>query len=346
MPDFRTPGMSAAPRTFAIRAVVAVAVTVIVATSAVLVAAALPDDAMHISMHTDTVAGGIDTGTSVVLNGDEIGSVSSVRADGNRFVVQLTLAPGYRDRPDVVTTALQVSYAPKNLFGISAVVLTTQPGGEPLSNNADFYPDTPVDSTLTTLLRSLSDLNTQAFSPYVSDILATANKATLGLLPVIGTVGRLATDIADTQKLSTAATMPQLAGVLRELNTTVTGLLPGLQRLMDWQGPKQPGYVDNANRALALAGAVTIPQIDDLLGENLGQAMPLVPPLKQIVTRIQRTFPDSHRNGLEIAMLIERIRGALPTGPGGTPVLNVDVVLKGIPGVTAALESLSTGGRG
>ncbi|GAB20373.1 Mce family protein [Gordonia effusa NBRC 100432] len=345
MTDFRTPGMSASPRTFAIRAVVAVVAAVVVIVSAIFISAALPDDAMRISMHTDVLAGGIDTGTSVVLHGDEIGSVSSVRADGNSFVVGLTLLPSYRDRPDVLTTALQVAYAPKNLFGISAVILTAQPGGDPLSNNSDFYPDTPVDSTLTTLLRSLSDLNTKALTPYVGDILATANKATLGLLPVMGTVSRLATDIADTQKLSTAATLPRLANVLRELNTTVTGLIPGLKKLMDWRGPQRPGYVDNANNAFGLAGAVTLPQIDDLLGENFGQVMPLVPALRQIVTRIQQTFPDSHRNGLEIAMLIERIRGALPAGPGGTPVLNVDVVLKGIPGISAALQSLTAGGR-
>ncbi|NMO00733.1 hypothetical protein HH308_05825 [Gordonia sp. TBRC 11910] len=345
MTDFRTPGMAASPATFAKRAVIAIIVTAILVIGAVVVTAMLPDDNMHIAMHTDVVAGGIEPGTAVVLNGDEIGQVASVRADGTKFVVGLTINPAYRDRKDVLTSAMQVTYAPKNLFGIGAVELTAQPGGDPLSNDADFYPDTPVDSTLTTLLRGLSDLQTEAFAPYVSDILSNANKATMGLLPVIGTVSELATEIADTQKLPTSVTMPQMAALLSGLNATTVAALPGLRSLMSWQAAQRPGFIDKANDGLGAAYSTLLPIINDILGKDIGQTMPLVPALTQIVARIQQSFPDSYDNGLEIAALIERIRRAMPAGADGRPMLNVDVVLRGIPGVTAALTSPTGGHR-
>lgn len=339
MTDFRAPGMAASRRTFAVRGLIGVVVIGAVLVLTAVIVAVLPTDEITVRMHADSVAGGINPGSTVVLNGAEIGTVQSITAQGpEQFTLALAVDKQYADRPDVFTDAMTVTYAPKNLFGIAAVVLTTGEGGKPLRAGSDFYPDSPVDSTLTVLLRNLSDLQSEAFAPYMSDILASAGNAVDGLVPVLGTVGEIAARLASTAPLPPSSTLPQLAATVATLPDVVRGALPGVDALLAWTGPDKPGYVDRQDTATAYLSEATLPQLGRVLGEQeLGALMPLVPTLTEILDRVRATFPDARRNGLEIAQLIAQVRRALPNGPDGRPVLNVDVVLAGVPGVSAAL---------
>lgn len=338
MTNFRTPGMSASLHTHARRALVSVAVFGVVLVVGIIGYQMLPENTIRINMHTDVVAGGIRPGTTVMLNGTEIGTVGSITAEAaDRDLVTLDIGKAYAGRGDVLTSAMEVTYAPKNLFGISAVVLSTRPGGTALRAGSDLFPETPSDATLTTLLHNLSDLDRKAFQPYMSDVLASVNTATLGLLPVIGTVSQLATDIADTQKLSTASTLPPLADLLGELPGALADVLPAVKKLTEWEGPARPGYVESQDAALGDLVDTTAPELGKVLGPDaIGTLMPLMPTVVAITRRVHQTFPDSRRNGLELATLIERVRNSLPQGPNG-PVLTVDVALRGVPGISAAL---------
>ncbi|GAB17975.1 Mce family protein [Gordonia effusa NBRC 100432] len=338
MPDFRAPGMSAPRRVFARRAAFFLAASCVVLLAAILVLKVLPDNKTVVTMHTDTLAGGIVNGAAVMLNGAEVGTVTElVKVAPGKYEITLAIDDGFLKTPGLLSSATQVTYAPKNLFGIAAVVLKSQPGGEPIANGDDFYPDEPVDATLTTLLRNLNDLQTDAFDPYMGDILRSANQATMGLLPIIGVLGKLATDIADTQKIPTAKSLPQFKELIARLRDTTGVVLPSLMSLVHWDAPQRPGYVEKQYNGLSYVSTTTMDDVGNLLSnKELGGLLVVAPTGVQLVDRILKTFPEARKNGIQIATLIDRINAALRPGPQG-PVMTVDVVLAGIPGVAAAL---------
>ncbi|MDY6809157.1 MAG: MlaD family protein [Actinomycetota bacterium] len=344
MAEFRIPGMSADTATYRRRALAFLAATVVVVGAVVVVDRAIPSDSIRITMSTSTVAGGIQRGASVVINGSQVGRVADVTTpEPDTFEVAMELDPERLGDSDILTDTAMVSYAPENLFGIAAVVLYGQPGGAPLHDGSNFSPPEPEDATLTTLLQNLSELQNEAFDPYVGGVLDIANQATGGLLPLFGAIGQIAGDIADTQVVTPAETLPQYTQLIGQVRGAVDDLLPPIKQIMDWQAPRAPGYLEASEKGLSATAGPFVDDLTRLLGPDaLGMTEPLMPVLTQIIQRVQQTFPDSRRNGIQIATLIERLRRSLPDTPDG-PVLNVDLVLRSAPGLAAALR-LPTGG--
>ena len=345
MAEFRIPGMSADTATYRRRALAFLAASVVFVGAVVVIDRAIPSDSIRITMSTSSVAGGIQRGASVVLNGSQVGRVADVTTPApDAYEIALDLDPERMGAStDILTDTAMVSYAPENLFGIAAVVLYGQPGGAPLHDGSSFSPPEPEDATLTTLLHNLSDLQNEAFDPYVGGVLDIANQATGGLLPLFGAIGQIASDFADTQVVTPAETLPQYTQLIGQVRGAVDDLLPPIKQIMDWQAPRAPGYLEASEKGLSATAGPFVDDLTRLLGPDaLGMTAPLMPVLTEIIGRVQQTFPDSRRNGIQIATLIERLRRSLPDTPDG-PVLNVDVVLKSTPGLAAALQ-LPTGG--
>ncbi|MFT4088031.1 MAG: hypothetical protein QM658_12970 [Gordonia sp. (in: high G+C Gram-positive bacteria)] len=340
MPDYRAPGMAADKQTYVRRAVIAIIAAAVLAGAAIVVAKSMPDDAYRLTMRTDTLAGGIEKGTGVVVNGSEIGTVESVAADKQgEFVLGLALDKKRLSNPQVITSTTRLTYAPKNLFGIAAVVLDSQPGGDPVRSGGTFSPDTPADATLTTMLRQLSDLQGDAFDPYVGDLLAQADKVSMAMLPVLDIAGRMTDLILETESIPAEKSLPQLAGIINALPPGLDNILGSVDRLVQWPGMRRGGadFLQRERAGINMATTESLPAAARLLGpEGLGQLMPLMPQVQPLLDRILESSPNARKNGLQIRQLIYNLNKALPT-IDGRPVLKVDVVLRGMPGPTAAL---------
>ncbi|MGO3326409.1 hypothetical protein [Gordonia sp. (in: high G+C Gram-positive bacteria)] len=349
MTEFRIPGMSASAGAYRNRALITIAAVVAATAATVVGLRAVPDGTTEITVRASSVAGGIRPGAAVVLNGSEVGVVSDIDAPApDSYALTLDLSG---DRADdalaVLTDRTVVSYAPKNLFGISAVVLTSQSGGTAMQNGSTLDAGEPEDATMTTLLRKLSDVQNEAFDPYMSDILTVAAKATDGLLPILGVAGQIMSDVAETQVVSPRTTLPQFAQLVAGVRGTFDDLLPPIRRLMHWQAPRREGFSELAEQGLSFTEGPVMDEVTALLSDSeLGQTAPLMPVLTALFDRVNATFPDSRTNGIQIATLIERLRTALPAGPGGKPVLTVDAVLESAPGLKAALGRPPAHGRG
>ena len=340
MTDFRTPGMAAGPRVFRRRALLFLAASVVAIVGLTLVLRNLPESGYRIQMQTDSVAGGIGKGSPVVLNGGDVGTVDDVEVTGpDRYVLTLKMNPErISEGSDVLTDNAHVGYSPENLFGISAVVMRSQDGGTPLKNGSSFRVEDPEDATLTTLLKDLNDLQNEAFDPYVSDLLNIADRATRGLLPILGAAGQVANDIAETQVVSPRQTLPQFTELVSGVTGTVDDLLPPIRQIMEWDAPQEPGYLERSEAGLSFTATTIIEDVERILGPSgLGQTAPLMPVLTDLVDRVRETFPDSRRNGIQIATLIERLGDVFVDTPSG-PVPTVDVVVTSAPGLAAALN--------
>lgn len=332
--------MAADRATYVRRAVYALIGAVVVAIVAGVVTAMLPDDSYHLKMHTDTLAGGIGEGTGVVVNGSEIGVVRAVSADREgKFTLDLDLNRDRLTTPGIITSTTRLTYAPKNLFGIAAVVLNSEPGGDPIPSGGSLNPDTPVDATLTTMLRQLSDIQGSALQPYVGDILAGANQATMAFLPILDIVGRLTDAVVDTEQIPVERSLPQLGGLIANLPPSTDHLLGAVNNLLEWPAARNGGadFLRRETDGFNQATNVTMSNLGTLLGaKGLGQMMPLMPQVQPLLDRILSSVPDARKNGLQIRQLIENLDRALPRVDGRV-VLQVNVILRGLPGPVSAL---------
>lgn len=331
--------MAAGQDAYRRRALLFLAACVVAIVAGMSIARLLPDSGYRITLATNSVAGGIVAGSAVVVNGADVGTIRSVEVTGpDQYSLVLEMNPERISSAEgVLTDAASVLYAPQNVFGISAVVMWTQAGGTPLRNGSTFHVTDPEDATLTTLLRELSDLQNEAFDPYVSDLLSVANRATDGLLPILGAVGQIANDIAETQVVSPRETLPQFTALMGGVGGVVDGLLPPIRKIMEWDAPQQPGYLERSDAGLSFTATTIIEDANKLLGPSaLGQAMPVMPVLTALINRVTDTFPDARRNGIQIATLIQRLDKSFVNTPSG-PVLTVDVVIKSAPGLAASL---------
>ncbi len=332
--------MAAERSTYVRRALFALAGLVVVVVLASLVSSLRPDNTFRLRMYTDTLAGGIGEGTGVVVNGAEIGTVRTITPTRTgEFVVDLAMDPDRLKTPGIISTTTRLTYAPKNLFGIAAVVLDSVPGGEPIASGGDFHPDTPADATLTSMLRQLSDMQNKAFDPYIGDLLNKADRASMAFMPVLDIMGRLTGALVNTEQIPVEVTLPKMSGLVQGLPAGVDNLMTSLNGLMAWPAARNGGqdFLNRLTKGVNLATEVSVPLTGQLLGPKaLGQLMPLMPQLLPVLETVLKSFPDARKNGLQIRQLIYNLNRALPI-VGGRPVLKVDVVLRGMPGPVSGL---------
>lgn len=332
--------MAADRGTYIRRALFALVGLVVIAIVASIISSLRPDNTFRLRMYTDTLAGGIGEGTGVVVNGAEIGTVRTITPTRTgEFVVDLAMDPDRLKTPGIISTTTRLTYAPKNLFGIAAVVLDSVPGGEPIASGGDFHPDTPADSTLTSMLRQLSDMQNKAFDPYVGDLLSKADSASMAFMPVLDIMGRLTGLLVETEQIPVEVTLPKMSGLVQSLPAGVNGLMAALNGMMAWPAARNGGqpFVDEMSRGINITTEDTMRIAGDLLGPRaIGQLMPLMPELLPVMETMLKSFPDARKNGLQIRQLIYNLNRALPI-VGGRPVLKVDVVLRGMPGPVSGL---------
>ncbi|GAC58404.1 hypothetical protein GOHSU_38_00430 [Gordonia hirsuta DSM 44140 = NBRC 16056] len=337
MINFRAPGMAADPGVFRQRALIFLAVLAVLVPLAVWVTKVASPAKAHLTIRADYVASGIVPGSAVVIHGAELGTLEqvSVPAPG-QFALHLVLDDGVLGPGGLVTARTDVTYAPKNLFGISAIVLDPAPG-HPLADGSELAPASTTDATLTSLLRQLTDLQNDAFDPHMGEILATAGRAVRGLAPVAGIAGEIGKALADTQRIAPRQSLPLFSRLVTQLSEGSATFLPAFEELLAWEPPRREGFQEAMYNGLLVTSTLMADDLDELSGpRGLTALSDWLPPAAAAMNWISRAFPGSRANGEDVAELIGRLEKALADGPGG-PRLRVDVMLASVPGVTAAL---------
>ncbi|WP_115391410.1 MlaD family protein [Tsukamurella pulmonis] len=285
------------------------------------------------------VAPGVGPGTAVEMDGLRIGEVTDIVDRGAGRLGVAMRFNGAAD--DLVTDAVKVSYAPGNTFGITVVALTPGRGGRPLVSGASWEPmSTPDDSTMATLLRSLSTMERESFRPHMAQLIAQMDTTTRQFLPFLGAIGAIAEANADTQRIATSQTLPTIASTLQALDASTRQLLPGLRQLWSWSGPDTPGYPERQKATINTFSYEFSPALAALLSpENVSALTEVLVPVRELATRATASFPDATRNGRQIEELIERIRRSMPDNGSG-PVLNLAVTFQQFPGLAEVLPPL------
>ncbi|TWS22365.1 MCE family protein [Tsukamurella sputi] len=282
------------------------------------------------------VAPGVAPGTAVEMDGLRVGEVTDIVDRGaGRLGVAMRLN-GAAD--DLVTDAVKVSYAAGNTFGITVVALTPGRGGRVLASGASWEPmSAPDDSTMASLLRSLSTMERESFRPHMAQLISQLDTTTRQFLPFLGAVGAIAEANADTQRIPTSQTLPTIAATLKALDASSRQMLPGLRELWSWRGPDTPGYPERQTATIDALAKDFSPALAALLSKpNVAALTEVLVPVRELSTRMVASFPDAARNGRQLEELIERVRRSMPDNGSG-PVLNLDVTFQRFPAIASLL---------
>ncbi|NMD56000.1 MULTISPECIES: MlaD family protein [Tsukamurella] len=282
------------------------------------------------------VAPGVAPGTAVEMDGLRIGEVTDVVDRGAGKLGVAMRLNGAAD--DLVTDAVKVSYAAGNTFGITVVALTPGRGGRALAAGASWEPlSAPDDSTMASLLRSLSTMERESFRPHMAQLIGQMDTTTRQFLPFLGAIGAIAEANADTQRIPTAQTLPTIASTLKALDASTRRMLPGLRELWSWSGPDTPGYPARQKATIDMLAHDFSPTLAALFSKpNVAALAEVLVPVRELSTRSVASFPDAARNGRQLEELIERIRRSMPDNGSG-PVLNLDVTFQQFPAIASLL---------
>lgn len=340
MPAYGIPGVIVSPRGARITGCVAVALVALALVAWQVTPPRTDHNRLDVTLLTEQIGEGITDGTAVRLDGVKVGSVSSIEAAGvgqQRIGLQLDKSQLFG-----LTDAVNVAYAPGNLFGISEVELTPGAGGTELRNGAvvdltGANAKRAYDATLSTLLRSVGHLSTDVLTPTFTSVLNKIAHDTHAFTPLLQVILTTATSIADSQRYSTSFLLGQFGNALAGAPPTLDG---GFRLLY---GPFVNEYLqsdarrEKANKIIDLIANRLLPQV----GAAAETARPYFhgytdDMLAPLLNTLAASVSAPQRSARELGVLLDRLRGAFHDGPDG-PVLNLDVTLSGVPALGQAL---------
>ncbi|WP_227980380.1 MlaD family protein [Nocardia spumae] len=343
MPNYGLPGVAINRRRSLIVGVAAL-VTVLVAVSGWRIAAATHEDSgLRVRLHTQRIGDGIVAGTQVRADGVLVGSVTDiVPAALGTQTITLELD---RSRLDGLDDSLRVDYAAANLFGISEIDLIAGPGGAPLHDDtvvdltgpreADAY-----DATMGALLRSVSQVSGQVLTPKFAQVLTQIAGDAKAFTPLLEAMVSTARTFADHQHMPVSDLFGRYGTALTGVAPfagTVIGVIDQIHRI-------EPLRTDRArfDATVDMVVQQLFPTLQNTMFHAQGNFFAYTAMLTPLLAGMARMVPAPEQSSHDLRTLIDRLRAAMPETPDG-PVLNLDLDLRGVPGLAVPL--LGQGGK-
>lgn len=302
---------------------------------------------LRIQLRTTEIGDGIIPGTDVRLDGVPVGEIAAITSSENGH--QLITLELDRSQLTGLTDSFTVQYAPANLFGISTLALRRGTGGAALADGAFLDRSTAgqvVDTTMGSLLRSVSAASTDVLTPEFTEVLRQVNTGLEAFAPLLEAIVTLSRAVADTQRYPSSFLIEQYGSVLAgsgALTSSTFELLDGVLAIEVLKNDR--ALYDTAISMIAHEVFPAVAQIGDAGRTYLTGYIDMLGPL---LDAIAGTVPTPGRSGAEVTELLDRLSRAFADTPDG-PVVSLDVTLRGMPGLAVPLlgQSLNpiAGGR-
>ncbi|BEK90736.1 hypothetical protein NSERKGN1266_66870 [Nocardia seriolae] len=290
-----------------------------------------------VSLRTEQIGDGVLVSTEVRANGVVVGKVTDIAPD-QHGTQQISLR---LDDTKLfgIDDSLQVDYAPANLFGISEIELRRGAGGSPLRTGAvlDFTGRNATqvyDATMGSILRSASQVGGSVLTQQMASVIAQAAADTQAFMPLVQALITAQRTITDNQKMPMSQLFGELGpafdggGQFAGATVQVIDLIRSMQRLQNDRAAYDKGVA-------TLTGQL-LPALANTLSEAGTQLSSTTDMLVPILTALAQMVPQPQQSGAELKLLLQRLSAAMPDNGQG-PVLNVQVDLKGVPGIAVPL---------
>ncbi|MGW4773979.1 MlaD family protein [Nocardia sp. NPDC004278] len=337
MPNYGLPGVSMGRRGSRARGAAALVVAVAV-TLAWTGYQHRPDgERMRVQLRTEQIGEGIIEGTSVRLDGVDIGTITDIASiGGGRQLITLDLD---KAQTSGLTEDLGVAYVPENLFGISAVTLERVDAGAPLRAGsvvdlAGANANRVADATMGRLLRALTETSTEVFTPQFAEVLRTFSGDLQAFTPMLEAVIMLSRTVAETQRYPSSFLIDQYASFYGGLGTFTSATFKLLATVLDIEVLQHDRSKYDASVTMVTDQAFpAIGSIGDIARQHFSGYIETFAPL---VAAIAATVPNPGQSHAELTELIQRLDRIFADTPDG-PTVNAAITLRGVPGIAVPL---------
>ncbi|MGV9822285.1 MlaD family protein [Nocardia xishanensis] len=337
MPEYGLPGVAADKKRSRTIGLVIVALIAVVALTTALYRTVRSEDGLRIALRTEQIGDGVTEGTQVRLDGVLVGEVARIAPD-QRGTQRITLRLD-DSRLYGIDDSLLVDYAAANLFGISELELRRGPGGSPLRQDTEIDLTGPraagvYDATMGSILRSLSQVGASVFSPQLATVIAQVSADFKAFTPLVQALITVARTIADNQTMPASELMGRLGPAFDGGGDFAGATIQILDQIHDIR-IVQTGKDRYDIGVAALTGQI-LPGLATTVstaGGQLAEATDMLAPLLSVLAQM---VPRPQQSAAELRLLLERLRAAMPETPDG-PVLNLEVDLRGVPGIAVPL---------
>lgn len=345
MPAYGMPGVAVDRRATRILGLLTVAVAALVAVGVRLTPSGGEADTITVTLLTEKIGAGIDSGAAVRLDGVRVGRIEAIEParSGQRITVRLDKTQLFG-----LTDALSLDYAPGNLFGIGEVQLHPGEGGSMLrdAETVDLTGDRArrtTDATMSRLLGSVGRLTNDVLTPQLTSVLNQIATDTRAFTPLLQAIIVTLQGYTETRQVPADYLLTQWGSTLDGLPATTQGICDLLAGPFDNRYLVQPGKVAKFDATLdmisnQLLGAVT-QTLDAGTAHYSGYTGILAPTLAALAN----TVPTPGNSAADLRALLERVGAAMPDTPDG-PVLHLAVDLRGVPALAVPLSALLAGG--
>ncbi|NQE85588.1 MCE family protein [Nocardia terpenica] len=335
MPRYGMPGATTDRRTALRRGTAVVIATTVLCAAAIGYQHTRSGDGFRVHLVTTRVGAGVVTGSPVELHGVTVGSVERIEATApGRQRITVVLRP---TAATDLTDTLAIDYAPANLFGISEIALHPGTGGTALRNGGTVEltgPGRAADATMGRLLERLALTAGQTLTPELTDTLRRVAAEIGALAPILQAIVQVTRIVADTQRYPSSYLLEQYASALPGLGSLLGGsvtLLDDLARIPVLRNDR--ALFDHAVDVITDDILPAASRTGRTAQHQFGGYADLLAPLLQAVAA---TVPDPRRSGGELRRLLDNADSAFTDSANG-PVLNLEVVLRGVPAVAVPL---------
>ncbi|WOC14299.1 MlaD family protein [Gordonia sp. MP11Mi] len=293
-----------------------------------------PEGRTRIVIETLTVGRGVGVDSDVILRGVPVGTVNSIELaenGGSRLELDVESASIAS-----LTDSLTLDYVPFNYFGIAAVRLLPEPGGQGLHDGVVLVRQSIPDNTMGALVEGSGSLTTRVLNSDLTDSINRMAVYSDVAVPVIDSVIS-AVRIRDAEW---ARPLPQELAAFAD----VAGQLPDFV----------------ANVLDAQATLVQLPRIDDIINkyEPINETMKLIgtgffgpvglllsshrnelTPTTEMASAVAGYFADivhGAQSVLDMREALARAASAV-TGPAESPSAHLRVILQGSPALASSV---------
>ncbi|MGW4243531.1 MlaD family protein [Nocardia sp. NPDC004722] len=337
MPNYGMPGVAVDRKRALTVGAVALALVAAVVAGWSLYSSQQTEDGLAISLRTEQIGDGVLVGTEVRANGVVVGKVTDIAPD-QHGTQQISLRLDDK-KLFGIDDSLQVDYAPANLFGISEIELRKGAGGSPLREGSvlDFtgaHAAAVYDATMGSILRSASQVGGSVLTPQMASVIAQAAADTQAFTPLAQALITAQRTITNNQKMPMSELFGKLGpafdggGQFAGATVQVVDLIRSMQRLQ----------TDRAtyDKNLAIVTGQLLPVLANTFSQAGTQLSGTTDMLVPVLTALAQMVPRPQQSAVELRELLARLSAAMPDNGQG-PVLNVEVDLKGVPGIAVPL---------
>ncbi|WP_157556560.1 mammalian cell entry protein [Nocardia acidivorans] len=293
------------------------------------------DGRLHFQVMTAQIGAGVTDGSAVELAGVPVGQLERIDSSTpDHQLLTLALESGVAAQ---LTDTLALDYTPGNLFGISQITLRPGTGGVPLRDGAVIDLSgvgQVVDATMGRLLEQLATTAGRTLTPELTQVLNRLGEGLQAVGPLLRAVVEVTRVVTDTQRFPPAFLIGQYASGLQG----AASLLDGSITLLDGLSHIPVLRTDRAmfDRAVDVISNDILPAASRTGFTAQHQLADFADLLGPLLRAVAATVPGPQRSGAQLRELLDRIDGAFADSPGGT-VLNVEIMLRGMPAVAAPL---------